>query len=209
MKDFYIVPNLTNPGSYYDKVVADTKEDALIGFKNSRVLADIMDMDMSAYFKAVESVPIQGIHSYEYPDGDFAVAMSIIADTMNGNEKSAYYDKDALDGLTINIDELASLQKNFDTLKASASRVPVSEVKDSFFKILCAMTGFAFDTEDDDDGKLRVQVIGDDLWRAENALDAAGIEWEWDDGGRLIISSMEAEQAVAVLEEEGYKANII
>lgn len=108
MKDFYIVPSLTNPSSYYDKVAADTKEDALIGFKNSRVLAGSMDMDMSAYFKAVESVPIQGIHSYEYPDGDFAVAMSIIADTMNGNEKSVYYDKDALDGLTINVDELAS-----------------------------------------------------------------------------------------------------
>lgn len=203
MKDFYIVPNLTNPNSYYDKVAADTKEDALIGFAGS------MDMDMSAYFKAVESVPIQGIHSYEYPDGDFAVAMSIIADTMNGNEKSAYYDKDALDGLTINVDELASLQKNFDMLKANTSRIPMSEVKNSFFKILCAMTGFAFDDADDNDSKLRVQVIGDDLWRAENALDAAGIEWEWDDGGRLIISNMDAEQAVAVLEEEGYKVNII
>ena len=202
MKDFYIVPNLTNPSSYYDKVAAETREDAIIGF------ADSMDLDMSAYFNAVETIP-SGIHSYDYPEGDFAVAMSIIADTMNGNEKSAYYDKDALDGLTINIDELASLQKNFDMLKASLSKVPMSEVKDSFFKILCAMTGFAFDDTDDDEGKLRVQVIGDDLWRAENALDAAGIEWEWDDGGRLIVSSMDAEQAVAVLEEEGYKVNII
>lgn len=203
MKDFYIVPNLTNPNSYYDKVAADTKEDALIGF------ADSMDMDMSAYFKAVESVPIQGIHSYDYPDVDFAVAMSIIADTMNGNEKSAYYDKHALNGLTINVDELASLQKNFDMLKSSLSKVPMSDVKDCFFKILCAMTGFAFDEDsDDEDCKVRIQVIGDDLWCAENALDAAGIEWEWDDGGRLIVSSMDAEQAVAIL-EEGYKVNII
>ena len=158
MKDFYIVPNLTNPSSYYDKVAAETREDAIIGF------ADSMDLDMSAYFNAVETIP-SGIHSYDYPEGDFAVAMSIIADTMNGNEKSAYYDKDALDGLTINIDELASLQKNFDMLKASLSKVPMSEVKDSFFKILCAMTGFAFDDTDDDEGKLRVQVIGDDLDR--------------------------------------------
>lgn len=159
---------------------------------------------MSAYFKAVEELK-PNIHSYEYPDGNYQLAMAIIADTMMENKESPYYTEGVLDSLTINIDELASLQSSYEMLK----KYMVADDRECFFGILCSMTGFCFDDEEETTSKQRVQVAGDDIWIAEQALDIAGIEWECDEGGRLIISADDVEEAISVLEEEGFKASVV
>ena len=91
-KIFYIVPS---SNSYYETVITDTAEDALVIF--SEGMAD----DMSAYFKAVDVSPVNYPHTYQYPEGRFRKAISVIVDTMTNNTGSAYYQENALNGMNL------------------------------------------------------------------------------------------------------------
>ena len=132
-KSFYIVPSTK---SYHTVIDAKSSDDALISF------AETMDSNISAYFKATEEKPKDYPHGYEYPDGKFQVAMSVIVATMTNDDKSPYYIKEGLGNIDLsNMDMIAKLQETYDMLCDTDKKIAL-KFRGKFYKILRSITGY-------------------------------------------------------------------
>lgn len=205
METYYIVPSTK---TYYETKTAESPEEALVSF------AEGMDMDMSAYFKAVTEKPITGIHTYEYPEGDFCVSMAVLADTLQGNEKTPYYDKEILKKLDASrLDTVELLQKTYDNLHGKVKPVP-DEIREAFDKILGYVTGNPFADENEGEGgpwahMVRVHVDGGWASDIDREFDKRGIKYDVDGSGRMMVHEDDLEEALSVLHDTGYDTEVI
>lgn len=85
MKKYHIIPN----SDEYDNIDAENREDALVKFATN------MDMDMSAYFDAIEHEPEEGLHEYGTPENKFEKRMNCAASVILDDKSSPYYLEDA------------------------------------------------------------------------------------------------------------------
>ena len=149
-KTYYIVPSTK---SYYDTVESDSKEHALVNFATG------MTDDMSAYFEATDTPPDSYPHGYEYADGDYETAMSVItASLITQDTKSQYYNKDFdyNDADLRHMDAIIRLQMAYDgTIRSlrngnTADAQKICETKTDFYRILQHLTEFEFDEDSED-----------------------------------------------------------
>lgn len=206
-KMFYIVPGTK---SYYDTVMAGSKEDALVTFATN------MTDDMSAYFKAVDKEPVHYPHEYKYPDGKFQLAMSIIVATITGNTKSQYFVNGGLKDVNLsdeNLKIIAKLQETYDIF-GEVDKAGRYKYRKKFYNLLKEITGFAFDEEKEPDPeeKVRVHVRADsydDMGKICKKLDKKQVPYDEDGGGRLIVERAYLKQTLKTIDKLGLKADVI
>ncbi len=201
-RPFYIVP-VTK--SFYDIKTAETPEDALVTF------AEEMDMDMSAYFRAVDKEPAIYPHGYRYPEGSFECAMSIIVASMDGNTKASYYVKDALEGVDISkMGVIAKLQESYDMLKG-LDVMKSLKVRKHYYQVLKKLTGFSFDKKGKPDPTEKVDILfHGDLQDIESLLDEHNIPYDANgSAGRYFIERQYLDEVMILIEEIGFDAEVI
>lgn len=132
-KTFYIIPNTR---TCYGERQAEDADSAMQAF------VDTMDMDMNAYFDAVEEKPVTYPHSYEYAYDRFQKTMSAIMACLSGDRASSCYMENVTGRPDTGcMDAVAALQQAYDLLWYH--RAPMAtELADEFCNILERATGF-------------------------------------------------------------------
>ncbi len=202
-KIYYIVPDT----KVYYTMPAESPEMAFIEFLNR------MSPDISSYFKVVDKKPASYPHGYEYPTCKFEMAMTIIMDTLTKNNKSAYCIKGVLEDVNLsNMNAIAKLQETYDMLKESFGDWDKREaVFRRFYKMLRDMTGFSFGKtlkiNPDNSVTLRRRIyVGDALCEACKWMAKESIYYDIDGKDHLLVSSVDMDKIVEMLEEKGIKA---